>query len=191
MSNLDQARNTQLKNIETKTGQSLDQLREIVINSGLHKHGEIRQMLMDRFGLGYGDANTLVHIALASDGQSEAEVANKSTDDVLDEIYSGSKAQLRSIHAAVMGVIEIFGEFEIVPKKGYVSLRRKKQFVMIGPGSKGRLEIGLNMKGIEATERFIAQPAGGMCQFKVFLVDVSEVNSELSDWLRFAYSQAG
>lgn len=191
MSSLDQARNTQLKNIETKTGQSLDQLREIIIKSGLQKHAEIRQMLMDRFGLGYGDANSLVHFALASDGQSEAEAANKSTDAVLDEIYSGSKAQLRPLHDAVMGVIETLGEYEIVPKKGYISLRKKRQFVMVGPGSKGRLEVGLNMKGIEETERLIAQPAGGMCQFKVFLSNDSEVNSELADWLRYAYSQAG
>ncbi len=191
MNNLDQARNTQLKNIETKTGQSLDQLREIIVKSGLHKHAEIRQMLMDRFGLGYGDANSLVHFALASDGQSEADVTNKSTNDVLDEIYSGSKAQLRPLHDAVMGVIESFGEYEVVPKKGYVSLRKKRQFVMVGPGSKGRLEVGLNMKGIDETEKLIAQPAGGMCQFKVFLSNVSEVNSELADWLRFAYSQAG
>lgn len=191
MSSLDQARNTQLKNIETKTGQSLDQLREIIVKSGLQKHAEIRQMLMDRFGLGYGDANSLVHFALASDGQSEAEAANKSTDSILDEIYSGSKVQLRPLHDAVMEVIETLGEYEIVPKKGYVSLRKKRQFVMVGPGSKGRLEVGLNMKGIEETERLIAQPAGGMCQFKVFLSNGSEVNSEFADWLRFAYSQAG
>ena len=36
-------------------------------------------------------------------------------------------------HEKLMKEIRQFGEFEIVPKKGYVSLRRKKQFVMIGP----------------------------------------------------------
>jgi hypothetical protein len=45
MSTLDQARATQLKNIEKKTGHSLDGLRAIIAESGLKKHGEIRPKL--------------------------------------------------------------------------------------------------------------------------------------------------
>jgi hypothetical protein len=52
MSTLDKARQTQLENIQSKTGKSLDELRSIIAQSGLTKHGELRQMLMDRFGLG-------------------------------------------------------------------------------------------------------------------------------------------
>ena len=42
------------------------------------------------------------------------------------EIYAGAKAPLLPIHERVMAVIQPLGVFEIVPKKGYVSLRRKK-----------------------------------------------------------------
>ena len=61
MSSLDKAVETQLHNIEKKLGKSLDELTKVIQNSGLSKHGEIRQMLISDFGLGYGDANTLVH----------------------------------------------------------------------------------------------------------------------------------
>ncbi len=64
--------------------------------------------------------------------------------------------------------IEKFGKFEIVPKKGYFILRRKKQFAMIGPGIKGRLEIGLNIKGVDGTARLEALLPGGMCQHRAF-----------------------
>ena len=86
---------SQLRNIEGKTGKTLAQLYRLVADSGLTKVGEQRKMLMDTLGLGYGDANTLVHLALASDGQSAA--AGKSDADVLAEIYADKKAPLRPI----------------------------------------------------------------------------------------------
>jgi hypothetical protein len=143
---------------------------------------------MDKLGLGYGDANTLVHLALASDGQSAA--AGKSDADVLAEIYADKKAPLRPTHDALMAAIVRFGEFEVAPKKGYVSLRRKKQFATIGPGSATRVDVGLNMKGVAATDRLLAEKPGGMCQYKVKLAGPSEVDAELIGWIRQAYDSA-
>ena len=90
-----------------------------------------------------------------------------------------------------MTAINEMGEFEIAPKKGYVSLRRKKQFAMIGPGTKNRLELGLNLKGVPATERLLEQPPGGMCQYKVYLTSVEGVNTEVVGWLTQAFQSAG
>jgi hypothetical protein len=50
-----------------------------------------------------------------------------------------------------------------------VSLRRKKQFAMIGPATNSRVEVGLNMKHVAGSERLLAQPSVGMCQFRVKL----------------------
>jgi len=189
MSSLDQARDTQLKNIEARTGRTLAELRTLLAGSGLAKHGELRSFAMEKLGLGYGDANTLVHLALASDGQSAA--AGKSGAEVLAEIYADKKAPLRPVHDALMAAIGRFGEFEVAPKKGYVSLRRKKQFATIGPGSATRVDVGLNMKGVAATERLLAEKPGGMCQYKVKLAAPSEVDAELIGWIRQAYDAAG
>jgi len=191
VSSPDQARATQLRNIETKTGKSLQELRALLTGSGLAKHGELRSFAMEKLGLGYGDANTLVPLALASDGQSAAEAAGLSDEDVLSGIYSDKKAALRPIHDALMAQISRFGEFEVAPKKGYVSLRRKKQFAMIGPGSATRVDVGLNMKGVPATERLLAEKPGGMCQYKVKLTSASEVDADLVGWLRQAFDAAG
>jgi hypothetical protein len=148
-------------------------------------------MLMEDFGLGHGDANSLTHYALASDGQSAAAAKGASAADVVAEIYTGAKAPLRPVHDRVMAAIEALGPFEIAPKKGYLSLRRKKQFAMVGPGTKGRLEIGLNVKGLAGGERLLAQPPGGMCQYKVFLTNPAEVDKTLIGWIRQAYEGAG
>lgn len=188
---MDQAMATQLANIEKRTGKSLDALAKIVKSSGLARHAEIRDMLKRDLGMGHGDANTLVHHVLQSDGASAAAAAGKSGTDVLDEIYTGPKAILRPIHDRLMKAITPFGELEIAPKKGYVSLRRKKQFAMIGPGTNTRVDVGLNMKDVPATGRLEGQPAGGMCQYKVKVTDPGQVDAELIAWIRRAYDSAG
>lgn len=191
MSDIEKATQTQINNIQTRTGKTLEELNAIIQGSGLSKHGEIRAMLQKELGLGYGDANTLIHFLRQSDGTSAAKAKGATTDDVLDEIYSGAKADLRPIHAALMAEIERFGEFEIAPKKGYVSLRRKKQFAMIGPATKTQIEVGLNAKALAGSERLKEQAPGGMCQYKVRVSDTAEVDGELLGWLREAYDSAG
>jgi hypothetical protein len=187
MNIVDQATQTQLKNIQTRTGKTLEELYAVIRKSGLTKHGEIRDMLKKDLGMGHGDANTLVHTFLKA-----AEPAPAGGEGgVLDQIYAGPKAELRPIHDRLMAAIGGFGEFEVAPKKAYVSLRRKKQFAMIGPATKTRVEVGLNMKDVEPTERLLAQPPGGMCQYKVNVTDPKDVDPELIGWIRRAYDSAG
>jgi hypothetical protein len=190
MSSIEQAYQTQLDNIQKKTGKSLQELSDLVKASGLSKHGEIRSMLISQFGLGYGDANTLVHYVLKSDGERAAQEKGLSADAVLDEIYNGPKSALRPIHEKLMDAISQFGEFEVAPKKGYVSLRRKKQFAMLGPATNTRFELGINHKSLSGDERLLAQPAGSMCNYKVRLTQASEVDETIITWVKQAFETA-
>jgi hypothetical protein len=189
MSSLDAAVATQLNNIQKKTGKTLDELTALVQNSGLSKHGEIREYLKQQLGLGHGDANAMAHAVLQSDGTRAAE--GKSTDTVLDEIYTGPKATLRPIHEKLMAAIKPLGGFEILPKKGYISLRRKKQFAMLGPATNTRFELGLNTKDLAADPRLIEQPKGSMCNYIVKLTDPAQVDDALIAWVKTAFESAG
>ena len=191
MSSLDQAVQAQINNIQKKTGKSFDELSAIVKNSGLSKHSEIREMLMRELALGYGDANALVHAVQQSDGTRAAAASGLSGESVLDEIYTGPKAALRPIHEALMSGIEKIGEFESLPKKGYVSLRRKRQFAMIGPGTNTRVDLGLNFKAPEPDPRLLEQPKGSMCNYIVRLTDPGQVDAVLFGWIKTAYESAG
>ena len=188
MSSLDKAMETQLDNIQKKTGRSFDELAEAIHRSGLTKHGEIREYLKRELALGQGDANSLVHAVLQSDGQRAAE--GKSGDQVLDEMYSGAKVGMRPIHEKLMKEITRFGAFEILPKKGYVSLRRRKQFAMIGPKTNTRFEVGINARKFKNNGRLLEQPKGSMCNYIVRLTDAKEVDSKLLAWIESAYEGA-
>ncbi len=178
---------TQLRNIEAKTGKTLDQLRQLLAGSGLAKHGEKRSFLMTTLGLGHGDANTVVHLA----AQPEAGAAPGADADPLAAIYTGAKAHLRPLHEAVIAAIDGLGAYETAPKKAYVSLRRKKQFAMLGPATKDQVELGLNVKDLPPHPRLKALAPGGMCQYTVRLATTGEIDADLLGWLRAAYGDAG
>ena len=191
MNVVDHATATQLKNIQTRTGKTLDELYALIRKSGLTKHGEIRDLLKCDLGLGHGDANALAGAFLKFAGRGAVPVGEATGDDIVGMLYAGAKADLRPIHEKLMAAIDELGPFEIAPKKGYVSLRRKKQFATVGPPTKTRVDVGLNMKGVQATERLTELPAGGMCQYRVGLTEANEVDEELMAWIRQAYESAG
>ncbi len=174
----------QLRNIEAKTGRTFAELRSLIADSGLTKVGEQRRMLMDTLGLGYGDANTLALQA------KQAALPAATDADPLDAIYAGPKAQLRSLHERLHAEIRKFGAFDVAPKKAYVSLRRSKQFAMLGPATKEQIELGLNVKTLPASARLKAQPPGGMCQYTVRLSAPGDIDAELLGWVRAAYDAA-
>jgi len=187
---------TQLRNIQARTGRSIAELLAAAAAGGATKHGERRAWLMAQVGLGYGDANAVALFAgkpLPDLGAAPASAPAPASDadDPLDTIYSGAKAGLRPVHDAVMLAVQALGAFERAPKKGYVSLRRQKQFAMVGPATKELVEIGLNAKDLPDHPRLKRLPPGGMCQATTRIGSPAEVDALLTGWLRQAYDAAG
>lgn len=182
---------TQLSNIQAKTGKTLVELTDFARASGLQKHGQIRDLFKQKLGLGHGDANTLTHYVLESSSAFAPASKEASADEVLESLYTGPKAALRPIHDALMMAMTDFGAFEVSPKKKYVSLRRKKQFAIIGPATNTQVELGLNVKELQDAERLTALGPGAMCNYKIRLSSPAEVDEQLIGWLRMAYERAG
>jgi hypothetical protein len=90
-----------------------------------------------------------------------------------------------------MHAVNTLGPCELAPKKSYISLRRKKQFAMLGPATKDLVELGLNAKGLPPHARLKAMPPGGMCSYTVRLGRADEVDDTLVGWIRSAYEAAG
>lgn len=176
-----------IEQLTEKTGITYETFVNALKESNLIKHGELRKLFMDKFELSYGYANTLVHIVKGSDGASLAE--GKGMDTILAEIYTGKKEHFRPVHDLIMSRLESLEDVELAPKKGYISLRHKKQFAMVGPKTNSRMEIGINLKDVEGTDRLLAQAKGSMCKFIVKLSTIEEVDDELINWIKEAYEQ--
>lgn len=186
MADVEKALATQRANIEKRTGKSLDQLVSMLLATGLSKHGEQVSWLKTELQLGHGDANTLVHFAKGRD-----KPAALSDENPLDPIYAGAKAALRPLHDALLTAMQAFGTFETAPKLKYISYRRKKQFAMIGPATNTKVEVGLNIKELPEAARLEKLPAGQMCNYRVRISDLSEVDGELLSWIKAAFDSAG
>lgn len=184
---MDKGTQTMIENLQKNTGKSLEEWITITKNQQLVKHGEMLKFLKEQHGLTHGFANL---IALKTKG-TDADSKSANTDLVAVQ-YQG-KQDLKKIYDSLISHIQQFGQdIEVSPKNAYVSLRRKKQFATLQPATKTRFEIGINLKGAEPKGKLEAiSTANAMCSHKINITSITEVDEEVLDWLKQAYTVAG
>lgn len=184
---VDDAAASMIANLKEKTGKNLEQWTSLAAKSGKVKHGELVKWLKGEHGLTHGYANLVAHKTLKSDAGSVG-----ATTDLVAAQYGGDKAALRSIYDAIVKAAKAAGETEISPKKAYVSLRRAKQFAIVQPSTKTRVDLGLNMKDVPFTERLEKSGSfNAMVSHRVRLEKASDVDKEVKAWIKEAWKQAG
>lgn len=185
---MDEATATMIRNLEAKTGKTLDQWVALVKKLGDKKHGEVVAHLKEQHGLGHGYANLVVHAAKG--GLAAPDAAGG--EDLVASQYAGDKAGLRPIYDRLIAEIGKFGkDVEVSPKKAYVSIRRAKQFAILQPSTKTRFDVGINLKGAPAKGRLEASGSfNSMVSHRVRLESAGQVDGELVGWLKAAYDAA-
>lgn len=178
----EQAAQTMIDNLPAKTGKSLDEWQVVIKASGAAKHGEIMRLLKGEHGVSHGFANLIAQKALGRLDTSDA--------DLLTNQYKGKEA-LQPIHDCVVEFVKTLGgDVEIAPKKTSVSLRRSKQFALIQPSTKTRVDLGINLKGVDPVGRLESMGANAMCTHKVKLTSADEFDDEVKAWVQAAYQAA-
>jgi hypothetical protein len=134
---MDKALQTMVDNMPAKTGKSLEEWKLILEQKSFEKHGEAVKFLKLDHGVTHGFANTIVSLSKEE---------NNAPSDLVENQYKG-KENLKPIYESLLSIVKGFGtDIIITPKKGSVSIIRKRQFALIKPATKTRIDLGLKIK---------------------------------------------
>lgn len=169
-----------IDNMPDKTGKSLDQWKVILSKESFEKHMQGVNFLKKTHGVTHGFANTIVK--LCSSDQEEVV-------DLVQAQYSG-KESLRPIYDAIIAYIAKLGsDVKTTPKKSSVSIIRKRQFALIKPATKSRIDLGLKIKDKPVGGKLEnSGPFGTMCTHRVKLSSVADFDQEVKSYIKEAYN---
>ena len=179
---MDKALQTMINNMPEKTGKSLDEWKNILKEKSFSKHLEAVKFLKAEYDVTHGFANTIVTLSKEE---------NKLEVDLVELQYEG-KENLKPMFKELISFVKSIGsDVTITPKKGSVSIIRKRQFLLIKPASKTRIDLGFKLKDKPVTERLEnSGPFGTMCTHRVKLSEPKEIDFELKDWIKEAYEKS-
>lgn len=182
MNDMDKALETMINNMPEKTGKSLEEWKTILKGLAFEKHSEGVKYLKSEHGVTHGFANTIV--TLSKEEKQEPL-------DLVSAQYKG-KENLVPVYESLLRLLKSFGDDVVVsPKKTSVSFIRKRQFALIKPATKSRIDVGLKLKGVPEKGRLgNSGPFGTMCTHRIQVSNVSEVDQELKEWLELAYNMS-
>lgn len=173
------------QNLLEKTGKTLEQWKQLLAQQSFSKHGEYMSFLKKDHGITHGFAN---FITLKF---READAASFDADDLVVNQYKG-KENLKPIFDKLLAAITQLGaDIEVAPKKSAVSLRVKRQFALIQPSTKKRIDLGLKLNDTPFTDKLESSgPFGTMCSHRVQITEIDQIDDKLLQWLKVAYEQA-
>jgi len=179
---MDKGWQTMIDNMPAKTGKSLAEWKVVLQKKGFAKHMEAVNFLKKEYGVTHGFANGIV--ALTKEDQPAEE-------DLVATQYQG-KEGLLPVYEKLLALMQSFGpDVTVAPKKTTVSIIRKRQFALIKPATRTRIDLGLKLKEVPFTDRLRdSGPFGTMCTHRVQVSSVDEIDGELKSWLREAYEQS-
>jgi len=185
MTTVEEGLRSQLRNIEATYGRSIGSWVDLISASGRSRHGEIVRWLKAEHGLGHGAAHRIALVAI------DARTPRAEASDAEQSLYASAKGALLPIHEKLMArVLSLGTDIETVPKKGYLSLRRRKQFGMIKPAAK-HVDLGLILPAKDVGGRFESSSTlNALFTHRIRIRSLEDIDDELTDWLTQAYAHA-
>ena len=178
-----------LDNIKTKTGKSPEDFKKLAEKKGLLKPdvkaGEIVAWLKKDFNLGHGHAMAIYTVFK---GTKEKKIDQN---EAIGKHFANTRSGWRPVFEDLMTEIKKFGDdIVIAPASSYLSILRGERKLAIIQATTDRMDIGIKLKGKDATKRFEAAGTwNAMMTHRVRITSAKQIDKELMKWLGDAYKQ--
>ena len=170
------------RNLPAKTGRTFEEWIDLTREKGPASRKERIAWLKSEHGIGTVTAN---FIAADAEGRSMAEeYADENA--LLDGMYAGERAALRPLYDELAKTARKLGpDVELTVCKTYVGIRRGRQFGMIRPTTRTRVDLGLVLPGAKAAGRL--QNAGSIgndrMTHRIEIASRKDIDAEVRRWL--------
>ena len=180
--------------LKDKTGRSLEEWLRLLKKSGPKGEPERRDWLKQEHGLG---TNTAWWIAERSVGKGsetyDPEEYLKAAEGYVEQMFSGSKSELKPIYDALLKVgLKVGKEAKACPCQTIVPLYRKHVFAQIKPTTRTRIDLGFALGDMKPKGRLI--DTGGFAKkdritHRIPIESVKDIDDEVKNWLKVAYDR--
>jgi len=178
-------REQEIRRLEELTGQGLDSWNARVREGDFADEAELRAWLAGQGVTGYPA------MMLVMERFGYPDYLRASADELIEGQYA-DRPGLRPIYEALLSVLPTIGEVEIQARKTYVALiTPRRTFAAVMPTTRTRVDLGLRLTPskpptarLERARNF----AQSSVTHVVRLTSVDDVDEELVEWLRQAYS---
>ena len=179
-----------IANLPAKTGRDFESWvtltrEQAIAGQGMSKNGEVLNWLKGEHGLGHSTA-----FIIAAEALKPADYVEPTDEQLVDAQYAGPKAALRPIYEQVLAYVRTLGDdIRIETRQSYVAFARAKQFALVQPSTKTRVDLGLVLPNVAPSGRLAASSnfGSGSINRRVALATAAEVDGEIEGWLRQAY----
>ncbi len=171
--------------LKSETGRDLNSWVAVLRKMGLPSRKEQVAWLIAEHKLGRTVSNRIAAVAAG------AATDYHDQEGLLEAMYAGPKAALKSIYEKLVAIGRGFGpEFSLYQCAGQTTFKRNRQFAWIKPATRTRVDLGLALPGIEPQGRLL--PVKGSndkdrVRLRIELTDVEAVDGEVEQWLYRAW----
>jgi len=140
------------------------------------------KFLKEAHSLTHGFANTIVSLHKQKESSGE---------DLIEEQYS-KKKDLFPIYREIEKFVKQLGdEVKVSPKKSSVSFVRSRQFVLVKPAAKSRIDLGLKLDNVDPNGRLEGSgPFETMCSHRIRIENSDHFDNVVKNWIKEAYNQS-
>jgi hypothetical protein len=177
--------------MKEKTGRSLDEWVRFVVRDGPPGATARREWLKTEHGLGTNYAGFVADRSSGKGFETSAEAYLAAAPVYVDEMFSGARADLRSIFEEIVRLGRALGEdVRVSPAKTIVPLYRNHVFAQIRPATRTRVDLGLAL-GDAATPARLVDTGGFAKKDRITrrfeIASLDDLDDEVRRWMRVAY----